>query len=113
MLTIQERSLAQVRSELPRVYYKSYTMRCPWKIKGSLMRHLIESHPQDRLSLIDGVKVINPHNDDWVLILPDAGDALVHIYANSEDKEWLDNNLNIYRDRVRQFIDRESGYGEH
>jgi mannose-1-phosphate guanylyltransferase / phosphomannomutase len=113
MLTIQERSLAQVRSELPRVYYKSYTMRCPWKIKGSLMRHLIESHPQDRLSLIDGVKVINPHNDDWVLILPDAGDALVHIYANSEDKEWLDNNLNIYRDLVRQFIDRESGYGEN
>jgi mannose-1-phosphate guanylyltransferase / phosphomannomutase len=112
MLTIQERSLAQVRSELPRVYHKSYTMRCPWKIKGALMRHLIQTNPQDCLELIDGVKIITPHNDDWILILPDAGEPLVHIYGNSEDKDWLDRNLKTYRDRVHQFINQESGFGE-
>ena len=39
MLTIQERSLVQVRTELPRVCHKNYTVRCPWKVKGALMRH--------------------------------------------------------------------------
>jgi mannose-1-phosphate guanylyltransferase/phosphomannomutase len=34
MLTIQERSLAQVRAELPRIYNKSTAVRCPWKVKG-------------------------------------------------------------------------------
>ncbi|MCU0538102.1 MAG: mannose-1-phosphate guanylyltransferase, partial [Hydrococcus sp. Prado102] len=107
MLTIQERSLAQIRSELPRVYHKAYTIRCPWKIKGALMRYLVETHPTENLELIDGVKIINPRNDDWVLILPDAGEPLVHIYANSDDRDWIDVALKDYRGRVQEFIEQE------
>ncbi len=105
MLTLQQRSLAQVRAELPRVYHKSCTVRCPWKMKGSLMRHLVEIHRNHHLELIDGVKIINPNNDNWVLILPDAGEPLVHIYANSEDRDWVDQNLKDYRLQVQKFID--------
>lgn len=109
MLTIQERSLAQIRAELPRVYHKSHTLRCPWKIKGALMRHLVEIHPTENLELIDGVKIINPHNDNWVLILPDAGEPLVHIYANSDDREWVEQSLKDYRHQVQEFIEQEQG----
>jgi mannose-1-phosphate guanylyltransferase/phosphomannomutase len=109
MLTIQERSLAQIRTELPRVAHKSYKMRCPWKVKGALMRYLVETHPTENLELIDGVKIINRHNDDWVLILPDAGEPLVHIFANSEDRDWVEQSLKNYRQRVQEFIDREQG----
>jgi mannose-1-phosphate guanylyltransferase/phosphomannomutase len=109
MLTIQERSLAQIRSELPRVCHKYYTVRCPWKVKGALMRYLVETHPTSNLELIDGVKIINPHNDNWLLILPDAGEPLVHIYANSEDRQWVDDSLTEYRQRIQKFIDREQG----
>ncbi|NEO26989.1 MAG: mannose-1-phosphate guanylyltransferase, partial [Kamptonema sp. SIO4C4] len=109
MLTIQERSLAQIRSELPRVCHKSYTMRCPWTVKGALMRHLVESHPPEDLELIDGVKIINRHNDNWILILPDAGEPLVHIVANSEDRDWVDYMLMEYRQRVQRFIEKEQG----
>ncbi|NES82490.1 MAG: mannose-1-phosphate guanylyltransferase, partial [Moorea sp. SIO2B7] len=109
MLTIQERSLAQIRSELPRVCHKSYTMRCPWKVKGALMRYLVETHPTENLELIDGVKIINPQNDNWVLILPDAGEPLVHIFANSEDRDWVDDAIQDYRQRVQTFIDEEQG----
>ena len=109
MLTIQERSLAEIRNELPSVCHKSYTIRCPWKIKGSLMRHLVETHPTEYLELIDGVKVINPQNDNWVLILPDAGEPQVHIFANSEDRNWVERSLNDYRQQVQNFIDHEQG----
>jgi mannose-1-phosphate guanylyltransferase/phosphomannomutase len=105
MLTLQRRSLAQVRAELPRIYHRSCTVRCPWKLKGSLMRHLVEVHRNNHLELIDGVKIINPINDNWVLILPDAGEPLVHIYANSENRDWVDHNLKDYRLQVQRFID--------
>lgn len=110
MLTIQERSLADIRQDLPQVYHKSSSVRCPWKIKGSLMRYLLETHPSENLELIDGVKVVNPQNDNWVLILPDAGEPLVHIYANSSDRFWVDEQLTEYRQRVQNFIDREQSY---
>ena len=107
MLTIQERSLVDIRTDLPNICYKSYSMRCPWKVKGTLMRNLVETHPTENLELIDGVKIINPQNDNWVLILPDAGEPLVHIYANSEERQWVDERLAEYRQRVQQFIERE------
>ena len=109
MLTVQERSLAEIRTELPRVCHKSYTMRCPWTVKGALMRYLVETHPSDELELIDGVKVIYPKTDNWVLVLPDAGEPLVHIFANGDDRAWVDNALREYRQRVQDFIDQEQG----
>ena len=107
MLTIQERTLAQVRSELPLVYYKSFSVRCPWKVKGALMRHMVETESPENLELIDGVKINENHTDNWILILPDAGEPLVHIYANSDSREWAENHLQIYRDKVQNFIIRQ------
>ena len=71
------------------------------------MRHLVETHPSDSLELIDGVKICNRFNDSWVLILPDAGEPLVHIFANSSDREWVDDTLREYRARVQNFVDQE------
>lgn len=116
MLALQERSLGQIRAELPRVFHKSYTVRCPWTAKGALMRHLVETHPAENLELVDGVKICNHHDDSWVLILPDAGEPLVHIFANSNDRDWVDGNMREYRSRVQEFVEEEQGadpfYGE-
>jgi mannose-1-phosphate guanylyltransferase / phosphomannomutase len=110
MLTIQERSLADIRQDLPNICHKFCSIRCPWKVKGSLMRNLVETHSRENLELIDGVKIINSQNDNWVMILPDAGEPLVHIYANSGDRAWVDRQLTEYRQRVQNFIDREQSY---
>ncbi len=107
MLTIQERSLAAVRAELPRVVHRSHTVRCPWTAKGALMRHLVETHPAQNIELIDGVKICQPHDDSWVLILPDASEPLVHLYANSHDRDWVDETLRQYRTRVQAFVEKE------
>lgn len=107
MLTIQERSLATVRTELPRVIHKTYTVRCPWTVKGALMRHLVETHPAQNLELIDGVKICQPYDDSWVLLLPDASEPLVHIYSNSNDRDWVDDSLRQYRTVVQAFVEKE------
>ena len=112
MLTIQEQSLGRIWGDLPRISHRVQTLRCPWTIKGALMRYLVESHSADTLELVDGVKVIDRTRDSWVLILPDAGDPLVHIFANSADRDWVDTHLRDYRQRVQSFIEKEQGIRE-
>ena len=107
MLTIQERSIGTIRESLPRVAHKNYSVRCPWTVKGSLMRHLVETHPAESLELVDGVKICPQYQDSWVLILPDAGEPLVHIFANSSDREWVDETLREYRHRVQNFVEQQ------
>ncbi|MBW4494563.1 MAG: mannose-1-phosphate guanyltransferase [Oscillatoria princeps RMCB-10] len=107
MLTLQERSLAQLRADLPRVSHRTHTLRCPWTVKGSLMRHLVETHPADNLELVDGVKIFDRRSDSWVLILPDAGEPLVHIFANSNDGDWVDYHLRDYRNRIQRFVEQQ------
>ncbi|MEO0456638.1 MAG: mannose-1-phosphate guanyltransferase [Cyanobacteria bacterium P01_A01_bin.114] len=112
MLTVQEQSLGQIWGDLPRVSHRVQTLRCPWTVKGALMRYLVETHPAEALELVDGVKIIDRPRDSWVLILPDAGEPLVHIFANGEDREWVDQQLQEYRQRVQIFIEKEQGIRE-
>lgn len=109
MLTLQKRSLGQIRAELPPVFQRRYSVRCPWNAKGRLMRHLIEVTPPERVELIDGVKIVDYPSDRWVLILPDAGEPLVHIYADGDDRDWVDYTLHRYREQIQSFIDQVHG----
>jgi len=109
MEMLQNRSLGQLRSELPRVYHRRHTARCPWAAKGALMRYMVETHPAETLQLVDGVKVCEPQSDNWVLVLPDAGEPVVHIFANSEDRTWVDEQLRSYRTRIQKFVEQYQG----
>ncbi len=104
MLTLQEQTIAQLQADLPRITHRTQVVRCPWNRKGALMRHLVETHHPEQLELIDGVKVKHEdHPDNWILILPDAGEPLVHLVANGYDREWVDQTIADYRQRVQDF----------
>jgi len=111
MLVIQERSLGHIWEELPRTAHRSQTMRCAWRTKGSLMRYLVETHEPSQLNLTDGVKIIDPdqqgNDQNWVLVLPDASEPIIHIFANSKDRNWVDTQLISYRQRLQQFMNSE------
>ena len=109
MMTVQERSLASMRTELPRVYHKTLTVRCPWTAKGALMRQLVETHPPQNLELIDGVKILNQQDENWVLILPDASEPVVHVFADGGDRDWVDETLRDYRHLIQAFVEQEQG----
>ena len=103
-LTLQPQTLAEIEAALPQVYYRTTQMRCPWNQKGTLMRHLIETHPAEQLELIDGVKIMHPTwPDHWLLVLPDADEPLIHLFANGCDRDWVDQTLQDYCQRLRTF----------
>jgi mannose-1-phosphate guanylyltransferase / phosphomannomutase len=107
-MTVQERTISQVRLNLPQFYYRSAIIKCPWSVKGSLMRHLVESNCQDTqtLDLTDGVKIFSS-NQNWVLILPDAGEPVVNIYVNSTDtldgQTWVDRQIQEFSEYIDSF----------
>lgn len=107
--TTSQRTLGQIRADLPRLCHRTLSVRCPWTVKGALMRHLVESHVSESLDLTDGVKILNPHHDSWVLVLPDAGEPLVHLIADSHDRGWVDETLREYRAFVQDFVEAEQG----
>ena len=111
-LTLQERTLGEIRANCPRICHKAYTLRCPWNAKGALMRQLVQNHSRETLELIDGVKILSPHQDSWVLILPDASEPLVHLYVNGRDRTWVDETLREYRSQVQAFVSQEQGVDE-
>jgi mannose-1-phosphate guanylyltransferase/phosphomannomutase len=104
MLGREQRPLSHIRQQLPRVFRGSDTVRCPWGAKGGLMRHILETHQGDKLDTEDGVRIYNSRSDDWMLILPDAGEPVVHIYANSNDRNWVDTNIQDYRQLVQDYV---------
>jgi mannose-1-phosphate guanylyltransferase/phosphomannomutase len=74
--------LSRVAAKLPVAHVVHLERECPWESKGAVMRLMTAKVGQARVSLIDGIKVFLDHGD-WVLMLPDAEEALFHVYAEA------------------------------
>ena len=112
MLKLQEISLGTMHSKLPPIAHQMTTLRCPWTAKGAVMRYLVETHSQEQLQLVDGVKILCKDGYHWVLILPDAGEALVDIVADGRDPEMVEGLLQDYCDRVQNFIEAHQKFDD-
>lgn len=103
-LALRPQTLSELTAGLPQVYYRTEHMRCPWNQKGTLMRHLVETHPAEQLELIDGVKIKHlTKPNHWLLVLPDADEPLIHLVANGCDRHWVDQILQDYRHRLQVY----------
>ena len=68
------------------------------------MRYLLDTHPTENLSLKDGVKMYQPYSDNWVLVLLDASEPIVNLYASSSDRYWVEESLRDNSQWVQAFI---------
>ena len=74
-------------------------VRCPWEIKGRIMRELTkQTDDYPKRELVDGIKVYN--NGAWALVLPDASEPFFHIYAEGPSADEAQTMLNDYVGRV-------------
>jgi mannose-1-phosphate guanylyltransferase/phosphomannomutase len=99
-LTYQGRTMHQAVSDLPPLVYQVDSVHCPWERKGRVMRLLVEKHHDRPMELMDGVK-IQTRRDHWILVLPDAVEPLVHVYADGTDLQQTSADLNEYTQLVR------------
>ena len=81
------------------------TVGCPWSLKGTVMRTVTEELQRGDghdLSLLDGIKVF--YKDGWAQILPDADEALFHVYAEGVDSDASEQMAEGFVARVRAVI---------
>lgn len=99
-LTYQGRTLSEAVRSLPPLVYQVDSVHCPWERKGQVMRLLVEKHQNKRVELLDGVK-IETRPEHWILVLPDAVEPLVHVYADGSDLQQTSADLSEYTQLVR------------
>jgi mannose-1-phosphate guanylyltransferase/phosphomannomutase len=94
LLAPVERPLSQIVAELPRSTLVHREVRCPWALKGTLMRVLTERTKGRRTDTLDGIKIFDERG--WSQVVPDPDHPVVHLYAEGatpEDAERLEAEL--------------------
>ena len=75
---------------------------CPWRVKGTVMRLLIEQVKDLETSSLDGLRIEHP--EGWVQVLPDADLPIVHLLAEGADREASEALLDRYREQVETIV---------
>ncbi len=83
MLAVTGLNIGEIAREIPPTTVAKAEVRCPWEVKGRIMRELTkEAEDAGRVELIDGIKIYSDHS--WSLVLPDASEPYFHVYAEAE-----------------------------
>ena len=97
LLAAEQRKLSQLVATLPEWHIAGRVVACPWDRKGAVMRSLHDeaAHAGNgKVETLDGVRL--ERNGGWVLVLPDATDASVNIWAEGT----TDDDAARYADEV-------------
>ncbi|MBF2096904.1 MAG: mannose-1-phosphate guanylyltransferase, partial [Gloeomargaritaceae cyanobacterium C42_A2020_066] len=109
ILTIQEDTLGQVRAQLPQVAYRVERVSCPSRLRGAVLRYLVEHHASRGLDLVDGVRLYPdfPRRDRWVLVLPQPTAPVLDIMVNGPDPTWVNLQVEHYTHLIDTFLHLE------
>ncbi len=104
LLATTDLRVSELSSELPTAYVARTMVRCPWEVKGRVMRVLTKEADDsagqngNRVELVDGIKFFE--GADWALVLPDASEPFFHVYAESGSQEEASELLCRYVERI-------------
>ncbi len=88
MLAVEKRPLHELNDMLPEWFFRHRAVPCPWERKGEVMRTFADTHAHDDIELFDGVRVTTAHG--WFLVLPDASDPSINVYAEGDTHDDAD-----------------------
>jgi mannose-1-phosphate guanylyltransferase/phosphomannomutase len=93
--------LSRVMSEVPRRTFLQGKVPCVWEKKGGVMRKMSEDSLEREASFIDGIKVA--FGQDWVLVLPDQYQPVVHVFAEAKEPKAAQKLLDQYMEKVEKW----------
>jgi mannose-1-phosphate guanylyltransferase/phosphomannomutase len=109
LLAPHAQTLSEQIAELPTSTLVHKTVGCPWSLKGTVMRTVtermqkVQKDGKGKISLLDGIKVFQ--NGSWAQILPDADEAVFHVYAEGNDPLESEKMADRFVRQVRRVID--------
>jgi mannose-1-phosphate guanylyltransferase/phosphomannomutase len=85
LLAPLDKPLSDLVAGLPQSTVVHRQVRCPWALKGTVMRVLTERMKGKKVDTLDGIKVFDKRG--WAQVLPDPDEPLVHVYAEGKTPE--------------------------
>ncbi|GAC1574057.1 MAG: mannose-1-phosphate guanyltransferase [Candidatus Elarobacter sp.] len=82
LLASEHRKLSELNEMLPDWHIAGRVVPCPWDRKGAVMRSLHDEAAhggEGKVETLDGIRLMR--HDGWVLVLPDATEASVNVWA--------------------------------
>lgn len=97
----QQKSLANIISEIPTSHVVTEIVHCPWGEKGLVMRRLMEDIKGQRVELLDGIKVYHPQG--WALVLPDSEEPVFRVLSEADSDEGAKELAAEYARKIEEF----------
>lgn len=104
-LVKEKKKLVDARKDLPALDVAHSTIECTLSDKAAIMREMTEL-ANERLELKDGVRVVR--DDSWILILPDAVQPLIHLYAEGSTGEKRDEITREFSRKIKALFRMET-----
>jgi mannose-1-phosphate guanylyltransferase/phosphomannomutase len=94
--------LSRLVAALPRWHMATRVVSCPWEHKGRVMRSLIDERRNGHIELLDGLRI--EHDDGWTLVLPDASDPTLKVYAEGTSAESASRHVATISERIEELV---------
>ena len=103
MLAKEGRKLHELNDMLPHWFFRHRSLRCPWERKGEVMRTIVNEYASDDVEMFDGVRV--DVDGGWFLVLPDASDPALNVYAEGSSGDEADRLLGTVVHRIEALVE--------
>jgi len=103
MLAGEGRKLHELNDLLPHWFLRHRVIQCPWERKGEIMRTIVDENQNRDIEMFDGVRV-RLDGDGWFLVVPDASDPTLNVYAESATGEDADRLISDVTERIQQLV---------
>lgn len=102
LLVDTDRRLDDVVDGLPPHFLVESSVACPSGLKGAVMRAMSEATAGLDVEMTEGIRVTT--DGGWALVLPDAQDPLVTVYAEADDAPTARGLLRRYVELVEEVV---------
>ncbi|MFY9780207.1 MAG: mannose-1-phosphate guanyltransferase [Candidatus Baltobacteraceae bacterium] len=103
LLALEGCKLHELVDLLPSWFFRHRTIACPWERKGEVMRTIVDEYQGGDVELFDGVRV--NVNGGWFLVLPDASDPTLNVYAEGQNGDEADRLMGDISHRIESLVD--------
>jgi mannose-1-phosphate guanylyltransferase/phosphomannomutase len=100
-ITLENSSLKEVREKLPKSNLYKISIPCNRNEKAGIMRAITTNIDKSAIEMIDGIRVNK--KDAWILILPDATEPLIHLYAEGDTIESRTSLLDEFTLKIKKY----------
>jgi mannose-1-phosphate guanylyltransferase / phosphomannomutase len=104
MVALSSRAMSDLVDRLPETHVATRDVRTPWHLKGTVMREVAARADQEKLMLLDGVKILEG-DGRWALVIPHGDEPLCRVWAEGATAAEADETAVRYARLIEEMVE--------